>query len=135
MNKPVNTSVFIDNGHKNFYYLMLKKCARWDDVYYRALFYTFGLCKETREHIEELFDFKERCIKQDALYSGWQTGQSVRLTLLAFNLWSGWTIEGKAHLSAPHELFNCSFAPFFWEAIRLRYPEYCHRKKQNNRLS
>ena len=131
MNKPVDTNRFIHPGHKKFYYFMLKRCARWDDVYYRALFYTLGLCRETQEHVEDIFDFEERSIKPEALYAGWQTGQSLRLTLIAFNLWNGWTLTGKEHLSTPYELFDCSFAPYFWEAIRLRYPEYCCRKRQD----
>jgi len=108
---------------------MLKKCSRWDDVYYRALFYLLGLSRETMEHVEQLFDFEDRSIKPEGLYAGWQTGQSLRLTLLAFNLWNGWTVDGKQNLSTPYELFDCGFAPYFWEAIRLRYPEYCQRKK------
>ena len=123
----MDTNFFIDQGHRKFYYAMLIKSDRRDDVYYRSLFYVLGLSKETRERINELFDFESRSIKPDALYAGWQTGQSVRLTLLAFNLWSGWTAKGKEHFSTPNGLFDCSLARYFWEAIRLRYPEYCNR--------
>ncbi len=24
------------------------------------------------------------------------------------------------------DLFCCGYAPYFWEAVRLRYPEYCN---------
>ncbi len=33
----------------------------------------------------------------------------------------------KGHISssyAPSEIFCCSYAPYFWEAIKIRYPEY-----------
>lgn len=25
------------------------------------------------------------------------------------------------------ELFCCGYAPYFWEAVKIRYPEYCDR--------
>lgn len=28
-------------------------------------------------------------------------------------------------MSTPYEMSDCSYAPYFYEAIRLRYPEYC----------
>jgi len=119
---------FNHGGHKHFYHSMLKKTRRWDDVYYRALFYLLGVCGETRKHIDDIFDFEDRSIKPEALYAPWQTGSTVRLTLIAFNLWNGWTEDGKENLSSPYQLFDCWLAPYFWESIRLRYPEYCNRK-------
>lgn len=28
-------------------------------------------------------------------------------------------------MSTPYELFDCGYAPYFFEAIRLKYPEFC----------
>lgn len=38
----------------------------------------------------------------------------------------------KGHIStsyAPSEIFCCSYAPYFWEAIKIRYPEYTEFQK------
>ncbi|RNC62918.1 MAG: hypothetical protein AWM53_01844 [Candidatus Dichloromethanomonas elyunquensis] len=120
----METIRFAGKEHKNFYYDMLAVAGN-TDVYHRAFFYTMGISKETRCHIRYLFDFKENCIKPQNLSAAWQTGGTIRLCRLAFNLWNGWTEEGKERYSAPYELFDCRFAPCFFEAIRLRYPEYC----------
>ena len=91
----------------------------------KAFFYTMGISAETRSHIRSLFDFKEDIIKPEGLSAAWQTGSTRRLCRIAFNLWNGWTEEGNENCSTPYWLFDCGFAPYFFEAIRLRYPEYC----------
>lgn len=115
---------FADKEHKAFYYNMLSKTHN-DDVYHQAFFYAMGICAETRRNIRTLFDFTNGGINPEGLSAAWQTGSTRRLCRLAFNLWNGWTEEGKEQYSAPYELFDCSFVPYFFEAIRLRYPEYC----------
>jgi len=117
-------SRFAEKEHKTFYNQMLTK-TRNNDVYHQAFFYATGICAETRRNIHALFDFKEGGIKSEGLAAAWQTGGTRRLCRLAFNLWNGWTKEGKENRSTPYELFDCGFAPYFFEAIRLRYPEYC----------
>ena len=40
----------------------------------------------------------------------------------------------KGHISssyAPSEIFCCSYAPYFWEAIKIRYPEYTRYNTEN----
>lgn len=115
---------FASKEHENFYYAMLEKC-RNTDSYHRAFFYCMGISDDIRKHIHALFDFKMDCIELDGLNNGFQTGGTKRLTRLAFNLWNGFTEEGNECLSSPSELFDCGYAPYFFEAIRLRYPEYC----------
>jgi len=115
---------FSDREHKAFYTEMLSK-TRNNDTYHQAFFYAIGICAETRRNIHTLFDFKEDGIRPEGLTAPWQTGGTRRLCRLAFNLWNGWTEEGKENRSTPYELFDCGFAPYFFEAIRLRYPEYC----------
>lgn len=115
---------FASKEHKDFYSQMLIK-TRNDDSYHRAFFYAMGICEETRRNIRTLFDFTNGGIEPDGLSAPWQTGSTRRLCRLAFNLWNGWTQEGKEQYSTPYELFDCGFAQYFFEAIQLRYPEYC----------
>ncbi len=120
----METILFAGREHKAFFSEMLAKTCN-DDTYHRAFFYTMGICPETRRNIHTLFDFEEDGIRPEGLAAAWQTGGTRRLCRLAFNLWNGWTEEGKENRSAPYELFDCGFAPYFFEAIRLRYPKYC----------
>ncbi|MBD2844970.1 hypothetical protein IDH44_07195 [Paenibacillus sp. IB182496] len=100
----MKSPVFRDDRHEAFYYRMLAE-RRCTDSYHRALFYTLGLSKDTRAHIQVLFDFSDGGI----------------------NLWNGWSQAGEERYSTPYELFDCEAAPYFFEAIRLRYPEYAHQ--------
>jgi hypothetical protein len=115
---------FSSKEHKDFYCQMLLKAHKFN-TYHRAFFYTMGICAETRRNIETLFNFKNDGINPDGLSAPWQTGGTRRLCRLAFNLWNGFTEEGNENRSSPYELFDCDFAPYFFEAVRLRYPEYC----------
>lgn len=115
---------FASKEHEEFFCAMLLKCGDMD-VYRQAFFYTVGIAQETRVHIDRLFDFADECIRPEGLMEGWQTGGTSRLTRLAFNLWNGFVEEGREELFAPYAIFDCGYAPYFWEAIKLRYPEYC----------
>ena len=87
---------FSSKEHEKFFYQMLAKCGKHDS-YYSSFFYCVGISEDTRNHVDRMFDFKERLIKPEALHEGWQTGGSARLTRLAFNLWNGY-VEKKACL-------------------------------------
>ena len=87
---------FSSKEHENFFYQMLAKCGKHDS-YYSSFFYCVGISEDTRNHVERMFDFKERLIKPEALHEGWQTG---------------------------------GYAPYFYEAIRIKYPEYCRELPQ-----
>lgn len=61
---------------------------------------------------------------------------------MALNLWnpsivydSEADIENEQASShyAPSEIFCCSYAPYFWESIKIRYPEYTNYEKNNKR--
>lgn len=75
------------------------------------------------------------CIKPECLYEEWTTGSGRKIMRLAFNLYTGWTPTIRAFSDerekleecsrySINELFCCDYAPYFWEAIKLRYPEY-----------
>ena len=38
----------------------------------------------------------------------------------------GWCDEEDRRLVTPVEIFCCELAPYYWEAIKLRYPEYAN---------
>ena len=70
---------FSSKEHEKFFYQMLAKCGKHDS-YYSSFFYCVGISEDTRNHVDRMFDFKERLIKPEALHEGWQTGGSTRLT-------------------------------------------------------
>ena len=125
---------FFDASHRSFYMEKLEQAEREGrrvDSYFRPLLYLCGLCRDTRVHFDRLFEWDEWCICPEALSDGWQTGSTGKITRLAFNLWNGYGFEDPdgEHLSAsffPDDLFCCGFQPYFFEAIRLRFPEYAH---------
>lgn len=105
---------FSSKEHEKFFYQMLAKCGKHDS-YYSSFFYCVGISEDTRNHV---------------LHEGWQTGGSARLTRLAFNLWNGYVEKGEESLSTPYEMFDCGYASYFYEAIRMKYPEYCRELPQ-----
>ena len=115
------------------------------DVYYKSIIYTLGICETTRKNFDDIFNLKRGEINIDALQGKYQTGTSEKVTRLAFSLWNGCNydreqdIENK-NLSANYnvsEIFSCGYAPYFYEAIKIRYPEYTREiskgiTKENN---
>lgn len=123
---------FIDQEHKQFYeHAKEKFAARWD-VYYDSFFYVIGVNSDTRNHIKDLFNFEDPGIKIEGLHTGFQTSASAKVTRLAFNLWNGTVYDspedseqGKVSVYyAVDNIFCCGYAPYFWEGIKLRYPEF-----------
>lgn len=115
---------FMSKEQEQFYKKMMKKSGV-DDGYHRSFFYCMGLSEVTRANIRKLYNFERGYAESDGLHGGWQTGSSQRLTRLALNLWNGYVEQGEEQMSTPYELFSCEYAPYFLEAIKLRYPEYC----------
>lgn len=126
--------VFISDAHERFYYEKLKE-ARNQDVYHKALCYCLGISDDARRNINSIYDFKTGCVKTECLHEGWQTSGSVRVVRMAFNLYCNGTPSVLDYEDAEEciqeckeytveELFCCSYAPYFWQAIQIRYPEY-----------
>lgn len=126
---------FIDNDHKSFFYSKLNKLQVLGktDVYYLSLVYTLSICETTREHFSSIFNIEKGEINLDAIKAGWQTGTSEKVTRMAFNLWNhsimfdseeDFANDKISCCYAPSEIFCCSYAPYFWEAVQIRYPEY-----------
>ena len=126
---------FIGKEHEEFFYYYLQKC-RSHDAYHAALVYCLGISRDTRENITRIYDFENGLVKPDCLSDGWQTSGSRRIVHLAFNLYCNGTPsvydleDSEEQLDeckeyAVDEIFCCGYAPFFWQAIKIRYPEYC----------
>lgn len=133
--EDARTITFMSKEHKEFYLEYLPKC-RWKDVYHEALVYCLGIDRDTRKHVNKIYDFKNGSVKPECLQEGWQTSGSVRVVRMAFNLYCNGTPsvydyeDAEKQLSecscyTVEDLFCCEYAKFFWEAIKIRYPEYC----------
>lgn len=114
---------FKDAEHRSFFEASMKKSKR-QDTYHRSALYTLGLTEDTRRNIDEVFNFAEDCIEPDGLFAGWQTSGTMQVCRMAFNLWNGY-VDDCPESSTPSNLFCSEFAPYFIEAIKLRYPQYC----------
>ena len=133
--------IFESEEHKNFYLEKINEInqLRQEDVYSRSLIYTLGICETTREHFEEIFNMNEGEINPDAINTSWQTGTSAKVVRMAFSLWNRNMydsdedrINGKVSSAYnPSEIFCCSYAPYFYEGIKLRYPEYAQNKEKD----
>ena len=130
-----NTIIFRDQEHEKFYFEYLTKC-RYLDAYHKALVYCLGISSDTRRYAERIYDFKAGEVKTGCLREGWQTSGSLKVVRLAFNLYCNGTpsIYGKRKTSdkleecqcyAVEAIFCCEYARYFWEAVKIRYPEYC----------
>jgi hypothetical protein len=122
---------FADEAHKDFYMEYSQKLK--PDVYLRSFIYTLGICQDTRRNFNSIYNDNKRAIIPDAICQPWQTGSSLKVTRLAFQLFTDTTptvfiggvddiVECKRY--SVSDIFCCSFAPYFFEAINLRFPEY-----------
>ena len=126
---------FKSREHEEFFWEYLQRC-RWMDTYHQALIYCLGISDDTRKHIDRIYDFESGCVKPECLQEGWQTSGSLRIVRMAFNLYC----NGSPSVSmmnteedrlteceryTTEDLFCCSYAKYFGEAIKIRYPEYC----------
>lgn len=113
--------IFKNKEHKQFYYEQLAKSSS-QDCYHRALFYALGINEDTRNHINEIYDFDTRCIKHKALKAGWITSSDARAMRLAFNLYTDSIPEERnKERYAPSEIFCGSDVEYLCEAIAVRY--------------
>lgn len=59
--------IFKNESHRKFYEEWLPKC-RYQDVYHKALAYCLGINEDTRNHINEIYDFKNGCVQTECLH-------------------------------------------------------------------
>lgn len=115
-----NKITFISNAHHDFFVEMMGKCE--DDASNRAFFYLMGMSEETRNHIDQLYDFSNGYLKPKRLSAAWQTSGTLKICHLAYNLWNGYVDKKNAEAYTPNELFDTRYARYFVQAIRLQYP-------------
>lgn len=131
-----NQIIFTSEAHKDFYYEKLKE-VRYQDVYHMALCYCLGISKDTRNHVNSIYNFKTGCVLPECLHEGWQTSGSLKVVRMAFNLYCNGTPSVSDYEDTEEQLdecrqytvenlFCCSYAPYFWQAIQIRYPEYAY---------
>ncbi len=135
---------FINEEHELFFISKLKELHQYGktDTYYTSLIYTLGICETTRENFDTIINMKKGKINIDALTLPWQTGTSEKVTRMAFSLWNGCMYDSEQDIENqkmskgynPSEIFACSYAPYFYEGVRLRYPEYTKDIVKNNQV-
>ena len=129
------TIKFKSKEHEKFFTTYFAKC-RYKDVYHEALVYCIGISEDTRRNIDRIYDFTSGCVKTECLHEGWQTSGSLRIIRMAFNLYNNGTPsvydynDSEEQLEecqryTVEDLFCCGYAPFFWQAVKISYPEYC----------
>ena len=133
-NTKKESIIFISEAHEKFYYEKLEE-VRYQDVYHKALCYCLGINDDTRRNANRIYDFKTGCVKTECLHEGWQTSGSVKVVRMAFNLYCNAAPSVDDYTDAEEqinecrqytveEIFCCAYAPYFWQAIQIRYPEY-----------
>lgn len=132
--------IFISDAHEKFYYEKLEE-VRYQDVYHKALCYCLGISSDTRRNIHSIYDFKTGYVKPECLHDGWQTSGSVKVVRMAFNLYCNGMPSvcededtekqvDECRQYTVEELFCCAYAPYFWQAVQIRYPEYASYNKE-----
>ena len=125
---------FIDNEHKNFYNEKMLQVP-YQDSYNRSLIYLLAMNNDTRRNFNDIYNINTNEINIKSLKSPWQTSTSKNVCRLAFNLFNGCANDNTRYNTMSKEysiynLFCTSGALYFFEAIKLRYPEYT--KEKNN---
>ena len=90
--------------------------------------------------MDRIYNFKTGCVKPECLHEGWQTSGSAKVVRIAFNLYCNGTPSvddeqdteeqvDECRRYSVEDLFCCCYAPYFWQAIQIRYPEYATYNK------
>lgn len=114
---------FNGREHLDFYTEMVFRTNAERDPYRKSLFYTLGVNQDTRQHINDLYDFDDCGILIEGLEKGWQTSGSLRVSYLAFNLYNGFTDDNWPVRTTPYHLFDGSDRPYLLEAVKVRFGE------------
>ncbi len=124
---------FKDKEHRQFYEEKIEMLGA--DEYLRSLIYLIGLSSMLRKQWRNIYQEKHKIIKPKVLREPWQTGTSVKILRLAFQLYTDRTITDtdfeteeedieECRRYSVSDIFCCDYAPFFVEAVKLRYPCY-----------
>lgn len=132
---------FKNKTHSDRYKILIMKMDK-DDVYHKSVAYLIALNDDCYKHVTDIFDISSHRIVPEGLTSAWQTSSSLRVTCLAFNLWSGYCYEetdfdndSVSRRYSVSEIFYDINAKYFFEAVKLRYPEMFRRETLEERTS
>ncbi|WP_294102866.1 DUF6075 family protein [uncultured Ruminococcus sp.] len=128
--------IFYDEEHEKMFNDLCKKMP-YLDGYHLSLAYLLTMDHVLRDHIGSLYDGKKDEIVFEGLNEPFQTNASSKTTRLAFNLWNGSVYDSddpetyinkageKSYVPskyyAPDNIFNCTYAPYYMEALKLRF--------------
>lgn len=113
---------FYDTEHDRFYKEHTE--GKNLDCYNKSLIYLLGLTEETRNNLKSLYNETTKQIEFTGTTKGWQTGTSLAITKLAFNLFNGYCgLEDKEARQYSVENIFCykEYAPYMYEAIKIRF--------------
>ena len=126
---------FINEEHHRFYSSTLKRFLN-PAAPEKALCYCLGIHPAIRWHVDHIYDFSTKQVTPECIHEGWvasaEDPEDIRTVIrMAYNLYGGTPSVAEAddqlrecQKYTANELFGCRYAPYFWEAIKLRYPEY-----------
>ena len=126
---------FINAEHHRFY---SKTLQRFSDpaAPEKALCYCLGIHPAIREHVDYIYEFSTGRVTPECMHEEWvmsaEDPEAIRTVIrMAYNLYGGTPSVaesddqlGECQKYTAKELFGCRYAPYFWEAIKIRYPEY-----------
>lgn len=119
--------------HEQYYKSFLNKMVS-QDCYHKCVAYLLAIDDTCRKHFDYIFDFQQDIILIDCLVCPWQTSTTLKICRLAFNLWNDCCTNGDYYRTklgsrelpsvdyTPSTIFNTSLAPYFWQAILIRFP-------------
>lgn len=130
---------FKNKTHSDRYKELMSK-MKHDNVYYRAVAYLIALNDDCYKHLSSIFNIEKGIISFECINEGWQTSSSFRVTRLIYNLWNGYCYEESDDEDPPvskdytvSEIFYDSDARYYFEAVKLRYPEMFRRENLEER--
>ena len=126
---------FINEEHHRFYSSTLKRFLN-PAAPEKALCYCLGIHPAIRWHVDHIYDFSTKQVTPECIHEGWvasaEDPEDIRTVIrMAYNLYGGTPSVtesddqlGECQKYTAKELFGCRYAPYFWEAVKIRYPEY-----------
>lgn len=119
--------IFLDKDHEKFYNEKVDIIGALADAERKSLIYILGLTETTRIHFEEIYNQKGNVIvaTKKMFKEPWQTGTSLALIRLAYNLYGGFTgkEDDEAYKYSVLSIFSScrTLIPYLYEAIKIRF--------------
>ena len=118
--------IYYDDNHRQAFKTAVEKRGDYKpvDSYDVSLLYLLTATEPTRANLSRMYNFITGEIEPETINEGFQTGTSVRLSRLAFNLFNGYVEEAQSKMYSPYYLFDASIKEIMLQAIQLRYTPY-----------